>query len=374
MKVTLIVPRFPPAFDGVGDHAAHIADQLLAQGHAPAVITDGDHRTGRAYPITTIGARWDRPGLRRVFAELERSAPQAILIEYTPFNFGGRSFAPLAIARYARRRRIPIAAFVHEAFYRPGGSLPGGRLKLGLAGWRDRITLGAFDAIFATNEDRFKRIAAAVPAVVPRLSILPIGANIEPAPAMIWQPRGDSPARRAVTFGVVMPRRRIELLIEALAGADSNWRLDVVGRIWDDAYAANCRGLAVRLGVSDRVMLHGALDAADVTRIFLDSDVALHAAAEGVVSSSGALLAALAHGMPVIALATAADEPALCTVVDRVADAGALAGRFADYARPDGSVVARAAAARALYSESFGWPALAQAALARLTDGRRAAG
>jgi len=376
LNVALIAPRFPPCYDGAGDHAEHIAEALTAGGNRVLVLTEGDERRHAApYEVRSVGQSWNARAIRKASGWVFALPASAILIEYTPFNFGARSMAPLALSYAARIRDVPVGTFAHEVFYPPGAAVVRGRAKSRLLAIRDRMVLSNSTAVFVADDEHRRRIVTRCPALGPRVFVVPIGANIEPRAAAACKPDHAAARRRVLAFGVVMPRRRIELLVRALAklverGIDAE--LLVVGRIFDAGYAARCDALARELGLQDRVQLCGALPAADVSAAMQTAHAAVHAAEQGAVASSGALLAVLAHAVPTVVVSTPFDDRAFfeCAIFARpepAAIADALAGILSDRAR----AAALGSLGQTLYERRFRWERSAGAALAHLAREER---
>ena len=108
----------------------------------------------------------------------------------------------------------------------------------------------------ATRTMRFTRLACDAltkryPSIQPRYFINPMATEMPP-----WAPR--PPAAQPVRLlwvGQLIPRKRIELALEALAKTDSpNWIFNVVG---DGSARSDLEEQARRLGLADRVSFHG---------------------------------------------------------------------------------------------------------------------
>jgi glycosyltransferase involved in cell wall biosynthesis len=238
-------------------------------------------------------------------------------MEYTPFLFGARSFAPVAIGTVARMLGIPCRTIAHEIFYTRESEAVGSAAKERFFALRDRAVLANAESIFVANDERRERIVAHLPHAGARIREVAIGANVEPPPGYRRTPPEDGRIE-LVTFGVVMPRRRYEVAIEALAAlrsAGRDARLTIVGRIFDRVYAERCRVLARSLGVERSISFAGARDASDISAIFAAGSLALSTTREGPVASSGSLLALLAHGMPILAVRGEQSDPRFADAV-----------------------------------------------------------
>ena len=362
MKIVLMAPRLPPAHDGVGDSAHALASACVSEGHNVHVLTAGDDATATVYRATHLGPSWGLTAAARACAILTRERADAFLVEYTPFLYGVFSPVPLIVTRFARAIGVPCTVIAHEAFYGlQNGAVTSG-VKAAYFALRDRAVLEAADRIAVPSEARRERIAARLPHIAERIRVVPIGANVEPPP---WYARAAAKNGRheIVAFGVVMRRHRFELAIETLALLRKRFdaRLTVVGRVFDEDYARRCMQRAAELGVADRVTFTGALDAAEISQRWSRADVAIYATTDGVSGSSGSLLALLAHGLPIVAAGTPAEEGAFNDVVIHTGeDANAIAeGVVRLITRPDD---ARDLGMRAMsrYRDAFGWASAAQ--------------
>jgi glycosyltransferase involved in cell wall biosynthesis len=360
MTVALLAPRFPPACDGVGDHAAWIARALARNGDLVVVFTDTQAASG---PVETSLVRaWDASSVFLTLCELRKRRVSLLLIEYTPFNFGPRSIAPHAIAALSRLQGIAVGLFLHEGFYGSRSLHRTSPVKAALLGARDAFIVAASHATFTASESRRANLARAVPPLASRLHVVPIGANVEPPADRVWR----APARRPyrlVTFGVVAPKRRLETLIEML-GAGMRRRLAlelvVIGRIWDATYAERCLALATALGVAAHIRFTGSLEPDDVTRELMQGHLAVTALLEGTVSASGSMLALLAHGLPVLAARTPHDEPAFDGVVAFTSDEPAeMLDRAFEIMRSADGGAELGLRARARYERDFRWDNIA---------------
>jgi glycosyltransferase involved in cell wall biosynthesis len=371
MKIAFVAPRYPPEMDGVGDHAAKLAHALSRLGNDVVVITTGDLRPANPVEVRIVGRTWSLGAARRAAAIVRATRADTVVMEYTPFLFGGRSFAPLILPILCR---VPTFAFVHEIFYTSGTASVKSRWKKTYFESRDRAVLAVCRGIFVPNIARRDRILANVGnTYASKITIAPIGSNLEPSAGQEWSPDARNGHRkRIVTFGVVAGRRRLERAIDALAilkGRNVDAELRIVGRIWDQPYADACRERAREAGVSELVTFTGSLPESAIADEFLRADAVAYMAAEGLTSSAGSLLAAFAYGAPVLATRNPGDEDRLSAVVTLADD---TAEDFADafvgaFARPN-DIAKRATAAKELYRSTFGWDASAATIRSRLAN------
>jgi len=165
---------------------------------------------------------------------------------------------------------------------------------------------------------------------------------------------------------LLAPSKGADALIEALARLDPTWRLIIIGGAatapQDVAHAGAVRALAARLGLVTRVTETGHLPDAEVSAWFLAADLVVLPFRDGASFRRGSLLAALAHGCPVISTTpgdTATAEalgPAALLVPPN--DPAALATAMAALDADDAARARLAAAGRALAAR-FSWHAIA---------------
>lgn len=367
MNVTVVAPRLPPAADGVGDHADTLARTLMQAGYDVLVLTAGD--AGAApYPILTLGRRWNAAAALRAVAILAKRGG-ITLVEYTPFLYGARSAAPLVLTTAARALGLPLGVIAHEAFYDAHGDAVRSPLKARFAALRDAAVLTTARRVFVADAARRTRWGRRIGGVR-RIAVAPIGANVEPPAAYAR----DASARDAtlVAFGVVMPRRRLELAIDALAALRATGhgaRLEIAGRVHDEAYAQALLARARGRGVAEHVALRGTLAPAALSALFARAHVALHLAREGTIASSGSLLALLAHALPVVATEADGDDARLRAVVTSGgADGASLAAAIASLLRGRDAAERAGAAGARLYRDAFAWSATAETMVHALSD------
>ncbi|MFD5063866.1 glycosyltransferase family 4 protein [Streptomyces sp. NPDC058394] len=110
---------------------------------------------------------------------------------------------------------------------------------------------------------------------------------------------GDKP-RRAVFIGRLIPSKGLRAAVGALAQpAASNWTLDVYGQ---GPERGPSLALAHKLGVDDRITLHGVVDRSEIFKALYQADALLFPSTRE--SAGGAVAEAITSGCPVICLDT----------------------------------------------------------------------
>ena len=105
-------------------------------------------------------------------------------------------------------------------------------------------------------------------------------------------------------FGLISPSKGLHVLLDALTKLPTRFRLVVVGgeatQPQDRAYAAEIRQRIEDRGMRERVMLTGHCTAEEVSAYLLAADLAALPFTDGASFRRGSLMAALAHGVPVV--------------------------------------------------------------------------
>jgi glycosyltransferase involved in cell wall biosynthesis len=349
----------PPRYNGCGDATDRLAREFQRRGDDALVLTDDTRDSNYPYPVTSVGS-WNSRAVAMTKKTIDRFRPDIVLMQYTPFLHDPRSMYPLLAQRALRRhRRI---TYVHECFYGVGNVSVRSGTKAVYLQLRDRLVLAASESIYVASAQRAQVIADKAPGAASKVRVVPFGANVEPE-AQLQPRRAPVAPYRLLSFGIVMPRRRIDLLIEAVAALKAfgvEAELEVAGRIQEPAYRRECERTAAERGVAHAVRFCGPVSPQELALKFAQADVLLHAAEEGAIASAGSLLAGLAHGVPVLCARTEGDDTRFADAV-RFAEANprAIAVELRDVLRNPVSLRDLGERSREIYDREFGWRRMA---------------
>ncbi|NJP35551.1 glycosyltransferase family 4 protein [Micromonospora thermarum] len=304
IRVAMLHGPGHPDSDGVSDYVTHLVDALRGVGVEVTPV-----------PVRPDGHRWSRAAARAA-RHVRELAPDVVHVQFAPSAYRFTGHAGLLPLRLPRR--LPLVTTLHEyGWWAYPSWLPGPvwsaveRIRC----W-DRESgrlVPASAAVIVTNAGH----ASVVRERAGREPVhIPIAPNVtdEPGAATAGAHLRDElglpeAAPLLLFFGFVHPVKGVRYLIEALPDLrriHPELRLLVVGGFASQAlpepearaFRAELTGIATRCGVADAVTFTGHVPATRVSAALHAADVAVLPFTAGVGTKSGALLAALAHGVP----------------------------------------------------------------------------
>ncbi|MCX8101435.1 MAG: glycosyltransferase family 4 protein [Geminicoccaceae bacterium] len=192
-------------------------------------------------------------------------------------------------------RRLRLLALVHHPLGFEEGLDPARAARLIES---ERAALRWPRRILCTSRTTARTLAAEFAVAPERIVVIEPGTD--PAP----QARGSGgPEVRLLAVGSVIPRKRLDRLVRALARLQHlPWRLEVVGALDRSAEALSALHRAIaETGLGDRVVLAGELVGEALEAAFDRAD--LFVSASGYEGYGMALAEALARGLPIVAVA-----------------------------------------------------------------------
>jgi glycosyltransferase involved in cell wall biosynthesis len=315
----LVTGEYPPAPGGVSDYTRAISAGLAAAGdtvHVWCPDTESLANDPPGVQVHRSAGQWTRSDLRRLDAELDQTrAPRRLLVQWVPHAFGRRSMN-VGFCRWVRMRARQgdlVDLMVHEPFlaFREGAL-------------RHDLVAGVHRAMATMLLGAARRVWVSIPAWADRLRPWVVGRT----PSFCWLP---VPSTLAVTADVDVlaevrsrvreshelvighfstydanTRRLLQTLSPHLMRALAGSRLLLLGR-GSDLTAADLRQRFPEL--RDRVLGVGAL-AADALSAHLQAcDLIVLPYVDGASTRRTTLMAALAHGVPVVTTVGRLSEP-----------------------------------------------------------------
>jgi glycosyltransferase involved in cell wall biosynthesis len=292
---------------GVGDCTNEIARALTALGVDVNVVTSAQAATNNAsFVVRSIVKKWNWSSLRTISNTIQGFSPDIVHIQFQTAAFTMHPaiyFLPRFISMWGRPRARLIVTFhdlrVPYLFPKAGP----------LRTWITRELARSCDTAIATNEEDYSLLETWG---LRQFALIPIGSNITTTPP----PNYQRPAWRAhlgVTesetllcyFGFLNESKGGETLVRALAQLPSAKLLMIGGQTGasdptNAAYLTRVKGLIGELGLSSRVMWTDHTPPEIVTANFFASDMCVLPYRDGASFRRGTLMAALAHGMPIV--------------------------------------------------------------------------
>ena len=325
MRVLFITGEYPPMQGGVGDYTWKLGSALAAQGIDVHVLTSEDASPAHLLPagvenVYPVVHRWGWGTARQVNIVVANAAPDIVHIQYQSAAFDLHP-AINVLPRSLRGGPARVVVTFHDL--RTPYLFP----KAGPLRWRAVLELArGSDAAIVTNaEDRLR--LSAYPELTPRLHEVPIGANVLPDLSGSYD-RAAQRARYGVGpddlllcyFGFLNASKGGEELMEATArlvdGGLPAHLLMIGGNVGasdptNAAYLDHVRQRIAELGLQQHVHWTGFVVADEVSAAFAASDVAVLPYRDGASFRRGSLMAALAHGMPIVSTTPALAIPQL---------------------------------------------------------------
>ena len=335
MRILFVTGEYPPMQGGVGDYTAKLARALRSVGEEVIVLT-----SQRAQPksgislaseqvLPVIGS-WGTGCWRRILAVARQWRVDVVHVQYQTAAFGmspAINGLPLAARLWSRRPRVVVTFHDLKPPYLFPKAGPLRKLPaLLLASTADAVVVTNVEDAAALRAWLRLDVAPSGDTRSQRLYSIPIGSNINPmpppSPAEIEEWRAqlglDPSALLLSFFGFLNQTKGIDVLLDAIASlARRHWPvylLMVGGTAGDSdptnrAFAHQIRGKADSLALRGRVFWTGFTRSEEVSLNLQRTDVCVLPFLEGGSYRHGTLVAALAHGLPVITTAAPASAP-----------------------------------------------------------------
>ena len=312
---------------GMGDYTRELTRVLAQLGVEAHVVTSVKAGPSDARTVHPIIRTWGWRSLRTIDAFLNDLQPAIVHVQYQTAAYAMHpaiNFLPL----WLRRRRPEIRTAITYHDLRVPYLFP----KAGRVRWWITIAPARWShAVIVTNaEDRRRlEIADRRSQIGPNLQsaiLVPIGSNIHPNPPANFDPdawRGQIGIGREevmlVYFGFLNASKGGETLIHSLdrlVRQGYACRLVMLGGQvgasdpTNRAYLTQVKALIANLGLVDRVMWTGFIPDSKVSAYLLAADMAVLPYRDGASFRRGSLMAALAHGVPVVTTRPQAPPPA----------------------------------------------------------------
>ncbi len=312
MRICLISGEFPPMQGGVGDFTWRLGEALAAKGQQVTILTSRQASGTTCAGCTVWGeiSRWDW-GFWEIARRLFRqSEPDVVNIQFQTAAYGMHPAINLFPWWLRRQSRRPLVVITFHDLLVPFLFRGAGPLRRRV---NDFMAQQA-DGVIATNEEDLLQLEQRAPAVPRRL--IPIGSNILPPPRheysrSAWRARwGIQPEEFALAyFGFLNVTKGGEDLIGALELLVREGRpvklLMVGGKVGSSdptnrQYLDRVEQRIRQSRLESHVIWTEYLPNAEVSATLWAADAAVLPYRDGASMRRGTLMAALAHGLPIV--------------------------------------------------------------------------
>ncbi len=363
------------ALNRLGARVSTISSTRACQSSGIVLPSDGGTTVERdrlCLTLFPVVERWGPSCWSRIIELLKHVKPEILNIQYQTAAYQmrpGINFLPWRLRFSDERPRVVTT--VHDL------KLPYLFPKAGpVRRWVTKALIGGSEATIVTNvEDRVQ----AQTYWAHNLHLIPIGSNIDPqAPAGYdrekWRERWGVGSEETLLsyFGFLNESKGGETLFRALAqlmhSGERVKLLMIGGRVGSSdptnvAYLQKMEALIRELGMTDQISWTDYVDGQEVSANFWASDICVLPYRDGVSFRRGTLMAALAHGLPIIStyprveVAEIMEDENMALVPPD--DIEALVGKIALLAASP-SLRRRLARGAAELSKLFSWEAIAE--------------
>ena len=351
--------------DGIRDHTERLVEALRHEGTFQ--IRLALRRPGRGWI-----PRQGQPA-RSTGVPPDVLAADLVLVQYNPFWYGQRGFAPSLPAFLwnlrLRRRRPIIGLMIHETF------VDARNFRWALMGAWQRAQLLALHAATDVNFCSIERWAELLGGMPPHRAAhhLPVGSNLPDMRDHREETRVELGVNEDTSviacFGLRHPERLEDHTLRAARAIAQTGRRVLLLNLGQGPREVHAMGRVT-------VQSPGFLEAAALARLVAASDIFIAAHLDGVSTRRTTLMAALQHGIPVVGTSGRQTDQILSLA------RGALTLIPVDQPDAFGAAVAHLAgdplarrrlgeAGRRLYTTEFDWPVIATRLLAGFGEAAR---
>ncbi len=328
MRVLLVTGEYPPMQGGVGDYTHELGVALGELGVDVHVLTTraarSAHREARSDSVEPtvhpVVSRWGWRSWRILQAMARELQPDVVHIQYQAAAYGLHPALNLMPSRLLRSETRPRVAVTFHDLRVPYLFPKAGPLRR----WTVLRLARSADLVITTNVADFQTLQSAGGVNV--LDLIPIGSNIHVHPPAgydraAWRARlGLAPGDILLGyFGFLNASKGGETLVLSLAELVRRGlpvRLLMIGGQvgasdpTNMAYLQRVRNLIDRLGMESRVHWTGYVPPEEVSGHLLAVDVCVLPYRDGATFRRGSLMAALAHGLPIVTTRVPGGQPA----------------------------------------------------------------
>lgn len=308
MDLCLITGEFPPMVGGMGDYTKELAKALANSGHRVSILTSVlGQEGGEGFTLYPRVSKWDFSSWRAILTLIKEIEPQILHLQYQAAAYGMHPAINLLPWRLRLMRHRPFLFVTFHDLRVPYLFPKAGPLRR----WAIAVLAKGCDGVIVTNvgDEAEARGYGLKP------YLIPIGSNISPRlppgyNRAEWRARWSVKEETLLSyFGLLHESKGVETLFRALArlleGGKRVKLLMVGGKVGASdptttVYAQRMEALSRELGLGGQLLWTGYVDEEEVSANLLASDICVLPYKDGGSLQRGSLMAALAHGLPII--------------------------------------------------------------------------
>ena len=295
MRLALLSGAFPPQFNGIGDYTWCLSQELANQGQQVAVLTSFAPARPKPSEVEVIGC-FDASRPQTISGALHQLLKgdrfDWVIVQYNPFSFGRRGFAPWLVSAL-RATEVPTAVTFHETFAVP--LWPWQHILMRIWQYPQFVLLVRTGHCHFVSTERW---LAQVRRWADRPSfLLPVGSNLPLCKLTKSEARKHlglpNDALVLGVFGFAHLSKKTEWIGAAARLIHNRFpktQILCVGEV-----GARIRGICGNVPVND----HGSLPGPDVSVRLRAMDLFLAPLTDGISARRGSVIAAFQHGLPI---------------------------------------------------------------------------
>jgi len=309
IRVCIISGAYPKVNDGIGDYTAKLVNSFNKDNLEVSLITSKDEairkniEKNNNFRILPIIKKWNIFALIAILRLIKNERFDIIHLQFPSTKYRrtvSLCFLPFFIRMFFRDTKTVIT--LHEFSI----SYPINKLRQIL------LSLGSHKVV-VTDRNELSQLRKFMVNGTKKIVFIPIGSNIEvyeyspkEKESFLKKSGIHGQAKIITFFGFVHPNKGIEYLLKSIRKVIDNGipvQLVVIAQLdfANNAYHNKLKKLMDSLRINESIFITGYTAEQEVSRFLSFSDICVLPFCDGVTLRRGTLIAALAHGKPVVA-------------------------------------------------------------------------
>lgn len=301
-SICFICGAYPPVNDGIGDYTSRLIESLRKEKFRINLITtDEGEDFKRQGDIFSIIKKWNIFGVICILRLINKKRFDIIHIQFPSVRYQHHitlGLLPLFVRIFFRDIKTVITLHEYSVSY------PVNKLR--------QFFLAMFShRVIVTDEDNFDRLCKILPWGKKKVTVIPIGTNIDVYKYDINERDvfvkrfGLRPETKIILFfGVIHPNKGVECLLESIEILQRDnfpVYLIIISQLdRTNIYHRKIKRIIESDYLKGVVLCTGYLPPDEISRYFFLSDLCVLPFTDGITFRRGTFMAAISHGVPVI--------------------------------------------------------------------------